>query len=293
MPCRPKGSLPSLQHLKPGGRARVTINGRDDWLGQWGSPEARLAYDRIIAEYLATRSVRDPEPRPAEPTVLTIEPGVPGAEVTAVPLATADIEDRISTDPTVAEVVLRYLEYCDTYYRTPTGKRTSTYGNSLQAARALRPFDDTPACKFGPSKLGMIRDAEAASGRSRVGCNSLVKHIRRVFQWAEAQELVPWGTHNSLKTVEPLRLGRTVAPELPKIKPVEDVVFEATLPFLPEIVADIVRFQRLTSTRPGEVCSLRPADIDRSEEVWEWKPPHHKTSWREKDRVIGIGPRAQ
>lgn len=293
MPRRPKGSLPSLQHHKPSGRARVTINGRDHWLGKWGSPEARLAYDRLIAEYLATRRVRDPETPPAEPTVVTIEPGVPGAAVTPAAGGAGDIEDRGSGALTVAEISLRYVQYCDTYYRTPTGERTSTYGNAMQAARALRPFDDTPAAKFGPRKLGMIRDSEAARGRPRVGCNALVKHIRRVFQWAEAQELVPPNTYNALKTVEPLRVGRTKAPELPEVKPVEDAVVEATLPYLPEIVADMVRFQRLTGTRPGEVCGLRPADIDRTEEVWKWKPPHHKTSWREKDRVISIGPRAQ
>ena len=278
MPRRSKGSVPSLVHHKPSGRARVRINGRDHWLGKWGSPESRLAYDRIIAEYLATRHVRDPETPPAEPTVVTIDPGTAGAAVTAPSRAPAEIEDRVSTDATVAEVVLRYLEYCDTYYRTPTGERTSTYGNAMQAARALRPFDDTPAAKFGPRKLSMIRDSEAARGRPRVGCNALVKHIRRVFQWAESQELVPRGTHNSLKTVEPLRLGRTVAPELPEIKPVEDAVVEAILPYLPDIVADMVRVQRLTGARPGEACSLRPADIDRTEAVWKWKPPHHKTS---------------
>lgn len=293
MPRRPKGSLPTLQHHKPTGRARVTINGRDHWLGKWGSPESRLAYDRMIAEYLATRRVRDIDEPPPEPTVVTIVPSVPGAAVSPIAGVAGDIEDRVSIDPTVAEIVLRYLEYCDTYYRTPTGERTSTYGNALQAARVLRPFDDTPAAKFGPRKLGMIRDSEAARGRPRVGCNALVKHVRRVFQWAEAQELVPRNTYNSLKTVEPLRLGRTVAPELPEVKPVEDAVVEATLPFLPEIVADMVRFQRFTGARPGEVCGLRPADIDRTDEVWKWKPPHHKTSWREKDRVISIGPRAQ
>jgi integrase len=295
MAGRPKGSVPSLIHHKPSGRARVRINGRDHWLGKWGSSEAGLAYDRLIAEYLAKRRIRDPgEVSEMSPVamVVTVSPGMPGATV-ASPDALGDSDSPVSSEPTVAEVVLQYLEYCDTYYRNSTGERTSTYGNALQAARALRPFDDTPAAKFGPRKLGMIRDSEAARGRPRVGCNALVKHIRRLFQWAEAQELVPRGTHNSLKTVEPLRLGRTVAPELAEIKPVEDAVVEATLPYLPDIVADMVRVQRLTGARPGEVCGLRPTDLDRSEAVWKWKPPHHKTSWREKNRVISIGPRAQ
>jgi integrase len=295
MAGRPKGSVPALVHHKPSGRARVRINGRDHWLGKWGSAEARLAYERLIAEYLATGRVRNQHsaPPPAA-VVVTVDPCAPGVAV-AVPVSAANVAsaEPVSTEPTVAEVVLRYMEYCDTYYRTPTGERTSTYGNALQAARALRPFDDTPAAKFGPRKLGMIRDSEAARGRPRVGCNTLVKNIRRVFQWAESQELVPRNTYNSLKTVEPLRLGRTIAPELPEVKPVDDAVVEETLPYLPDIVADMVQVQRLTGARPGEVCGLRPADIDRTEGVWKWKPPHHKTSWREKDRVISIGPRAQ
>jgi integrase len=232
------------------------------------------------------------EASPAASAVVTVGTGTPGVTVVAR-AASVDDGEPISSDPTVAEVVLLFLEHCNTYYRTATGERTSTYGNALQAARALRPFDDTPAAKFGPKKLGMIRDSEAARGRPRVGCNTLVKSVRRVFQWAESQELVPRGTHNSLKTVEPLRVGRTIAPELAEVKPVDDAVVEVTLPYLPDIVADMVRVQRLTSARPGEVCGLRPADIDRTEEVWTWKPPRHKTSWRNKHRVIHIGPRAQ
>jgi len=54
----------------------------------------------------------------------------------------------------------------------------------------------------------MIRDSEAARGRPRVGCNTLVKHVRRVFQWAKSQAFLPRGTFESPKTVEPLRLAR-------------------------------------------------------------------------------------
>lgn len=278
MPRRRKGSVPTLQHHKPSNRARVWINGRTHWLGKWGSPEASLAYDRLIAEYLANGRVDvQAEPQQAEPA----------------PVVNESVEQIIPEALTVAELAAAYLEHCRIYYRTPDGKITSTYGNALQAVRALRPFDDTVAANFGPRKLGMIRDSEAASGRPRVGCNALIKSVRRLFQWGESQELVPRGTYNSLKTVEPLRQGRTTAPELPPVKPVDDSVVEATLPYLSEIVADMVRLQRLTGARPGEVCGLRPVDVDRSGSIWQWRPPAHKTSWRDKDRVISIGPRAQ
>jgi len=38
---------------------------------------------------------------------------------------------------------------------------------------------------------------------------------------------------------------------------------------------------------------LRPADIDRSSELWEYRPPTHKTEHHGRDRVIIIGPKAQ
>jgi len=47
-------------HHKASNRARVRINGRDFWLGKWGSPAAKMAYDRLIAEYLATRRILPP-----------------------------------------------------------------------------------------------------------------------------------------------------------------------------------------------------------------------------------------
>ncbi len=283
MPRRPKGAVPSLVHHKPSGRARVRINGRDHWLGKWGSTEAQLAYKRLVAEFLASGRVLPPEG-----TAIQVKATQPGAAVTTM----APVEEAAPERLTVVELVTMYIEHCSTYYRDENGKQTSTYGNALQAVRALRPLDDTAAASFGPKKLGMIRDSAAAKGRPRVGCNSLVKSIRRVFQWAESRELVARGTHNSLKTVEPLRRGRTIAPELPPVKPVEDEIVEMTLPYLPEIVADMVRFQRFTGARPGEVCGLRPMDMDRSGDEWKWHPSHHKNSWRDADRVIMIGPRA-
>lgn len=55
----------------------------------------------------------------------------------------------------------------------------------------------------------------------------------------------------------------------------------------------MVRIQRLTSARPGEICSMVPADIDRTEDVWIYRPVEYKTEHFDKDRVIAIGPRAQ
>lgn len=45
-------TIPSYRHHKATGQARVTLDGRDHYLGTFGTPESRARYDRLIAEYL-------------------------------------------------------------------------------------------------------------------------------------------------------------------------------------------------------------------------------------------------
>jgi len=49
----------------------------------------------------------------------------------------------------------------------------------------------------------------------------------------------------------------------------------------------------LTGARPGEICSMRIGDVDRTGDVWSYKPRTHKTAHKGKTRTISIGPRAQ
>ena len=55
-------------------------------------------------------------------------------------------------------------------------------------------------------------------------------------------------------------------------RPVADADVEATLPFVNPHVRGMVRLQRLTGARSGEVCAMRPADVDRSGPVWVYHP---------------------
>ena len=55
----------------------------------------------------------------------------------------------------------------------------------------------------------------------------------------------------------------------------------------------MIELQRATGARPGEICSLRPSDIDRSGDVWTYVPADHKTAHLDHDRVIHIGPKGQ
>ncbi len=133
-------------------------------------------------------------------------------------------------------------------------------------------YGRTPAKDFGPLCLLAIQRQLAEKKLARRYVNDVVDKIRRCFKWGVSRELIPASVYHGLATVEGLHKGRTTAREPAPILPVEGALVDATLPYLPPIVADMVRFQRLTGCRPGEVCQLRPMDLDRSGEVWQYRP---------------------
>ncbi len=130
-------------------------------------------------------------------------------------------------------------------------------------------------------------------GLSRKTANQRIDRVKRMFKWGAASELIPAGIPQALSMVEGLKRGRSEARETAPVRPVEDTVVEATLPHLPEVVGDMVRLQRLTGMRPAELCMIRPLDLDRSADVWTYRPESHKTQHHGKERIVYIGPQAQ
>lgn len=90
--------------------------------------------------------------------------------------------------------------------------------------------------------------------------NCLAETIQRAFRWGVSQEMLPEAVYRALTTVMGLRKGRTEARETRPVRPVADEVVDVALPYLPAIVADMVRFQRLTGCRPAESERKRLAD---------------------------------
>jgi integrase len=174
-------------------------------------------------------------------------------------------------------------------------------GQPTGAAENFRPvlsimrkcYGHTPAVEFGPLALKAIRSSLIERGNCRGYVNDNVVRIRQMFKWAASEELIPTSVFQALATVTGLRKGRSAAKETEPVEPVDDQTVESTIAKLPAVVADMVRFQRLTGCRPGEVRILRPCDVKADGELWEYRPESHKTEHHGRDRVLFIGPRAQ
>jgi integrase len=161
----------------------------------------------------------------------------------------------------------------------------------------VRPLCDlygrTPAAEFGPLQLKSLRQKFVALGWSRSYVNHNVRRLVRMFRWAVSEGRVSPLVPQALAMVAGLRKGKSQARETDPVEPVDDAIVDATLPFMPDVPADMVRFQRLTGCRPAEVCIIRPCDVDRSGDVWLYRPQHHKTEHHGRGRTVLIGPKAQ
>src|SRR4051812_11343434 len=98
MGCTMKKRTPSYCHHKATAQAVVRIDGRDHYLGKFGSSESHAEYNRLIAEWYANANV------------------LPCA-------ATAD------STLSVAELILKYWEWAEGYYRDAEGVPSAELDN--------------------------------------------------------------------------------------------------------------------------------------------------------------------
>jgi integrase len=252
---------PSYRHHKPSGQAVVTVEGKDRYLGKYGSPESKKAYKRLMLEWVANDGHLPPEGRES---IL------------------------------VSELCVQYKRFAKRYY-AQGNPQNATFDKVARVVQFLgrSVYGATMVKDFGPLAVKALQHQLIGAGGSRSYVNDQISIIRRCFKWGVSEELVPPSVFQAIQAVPGLRRGRTVAREAKPVLPVDDAVVEATLPHLPPVVDDVVRLLRLLGCRPGELCSMRPADVDRTAEVWVFTPRHHKSEHHGRDRAIFIGPRAQ
>lgn len=256
----PTNHLPKYRKHRASGQAVVTLSGRDHYLGPHGTKASRELYDRLIAEWLQHHR----------------QPAVECAE-----------------SITVVELCARYLRFAQGYYQKD-GRCTKVTPGVKACIKYLRDwYGREPVTAFGPLALKAVRQRMVEDGLSRRYINDHVARIKRMFKWAVAEELTPPATYQALLAVPGLARGRSLARETAPIMPVDDATVNATISRLPEVVGDMVQLQRLTGMRPAEVCIVRPCDIDRSNDVWIYRPYSHKTQHHGRERIVFLGAEAQ
>lgn len=252
---------------RPTGQAYVRLNGRMFYLGPYDSDESRAKYAALKAEWLVNRKAAK---------------------------FTSD-----GAGPTMAGIGLAFLDYAESYY--PPGTELENLKTALKPVSEL--YAKLPAESFGPLQYRAVREwwlgrkdsrfRDSDRKLSRYYVNSQMRRLTRIIKWAVGQGIIPPAVHQAILCVEPLKRGRTTAPEAEPVKPVDASTVDATCQHLPLVVADMVKLQLLLGCRPGEVCALKPKDVDRTKEIWEIRLADHKTAWRGKERLIFCGPKAQ
>lgn len=252
---------PSYRLHKATGQAFIELAGRRFYLGKYGSKASREEYERRLAEYLANGRNLPPS--------------------------------RTKSGISCQELAVHFLEWAEGYY-VKNGKLTTTFGHCKNALSLLtKHYGNESVDDFRPLSLVFLQEKWITQGLARQTVNRYVGIVKQAFKhgtkfgWVEAM------TYLALQGVDNLKAGRTKAPEYRKVGVVDADTVKKTLPFLPPVVADMVRVQRLTCGRPQDVRNMRACDIDRSCGVWRYIPFTHKTEHRGKNRVIAIGPRAQ
>jgi len=287
-------ALPAMRLHSRSGNARVRIGGTECWLGPWGSAEARLRYDELVAAWIASgrKSVEAAAP-PAAPAPTIPEP----------------VELPTSADVTVGELARAWIASIE---RERGGKhrRASNWNGAIAAARALRPVAAMPAKDFGPRALQDVRrrlvdtpilrkrrlpdgtETTEAIPRSRRYVNDTVGRIRQLFNWAVGLELIPPERAYALSRIRALPIGQ--GRETDRRTEVTAEVVNATLPHLTDEVRALVLFIRWTACRPSEAARLRMCDVhDTDRPIWRYRPPMHKTAHRGQFRDVPIGPQAR
>jgi integrase len=278
---RPKTKEPKYCQHKRSGHAFVTIDGKEHWLGPYGSQDSRDKYARKIGEWIGRN--RQPEPAPETDVVR------------------------------VTDVCAAFWAHAQTVYPDPDyreGKRPKgELGNYWDVLRPLRRlYGETPAAGFGPVALKAVRAAmlqarevtdpttgkgKAVPGWCRNVANRHVSRIKSIFRWAAEEELVAGEVAAAVWAVKGLRSGRSDARESEPVRSVPEEYVLAVLPLVSRQVKTMIQLQLLTGMRPGEVCAMRTREIDTAGKVWVYRPSKHKTAHHGHVREIRLGPKAQ
>ncbi|WP_437203495.1 tyrosine-type recombinase/integrase [Planctomicrobium sp. SH664] len=252
----PRRTLPKYSLHRATGQARVRIDGKDHYLGVYGSAESNQRYTELLARWQRSSG------KPVQ-------------------------------DVTIGILTKLYLERCKTYY-VKNGEQTGEVGSIRIALKRLnRKYRNLLARDFDSLKLKAVRELLIDERFVRTSINQHMSRIRGMFKWAASEKMVDQSVWLELRTVDGLKAGRSRALEPEPVGTVPDALVDAIKPHVTTTVWAMVSLQRLTGMRPGEVLRMRACDINMGGSVWEYIPGDHKTRHHGKRRIVLIGSQAQ
>ncbi len=240
------------------GQAVVTFCSKNFYLGEYDSPDSKAKYYALLAEYNANGKVSAPE----------------------------GDEHQADAPITVRCVTAEFREHINTRY-TNNPNEKARFGNLCTLLEDE--YGDVPVDQFGPRKLSEIRDLFVSSGNCRKYVNQQTRNIVRIFKYGVSRELSRPELLVSLESLEPLRYGQTAAKESKVVKAVDIETVRLTARLLSPTLKAMIRVQVSTGMRPGEMCMIRPCDIEqRADGIWVYRPESHKTKHRGKIKEVPI-----
>lgn len=245
----------------PHAYAFCRINGKDHMLGIYGSEASRAKYDNLVSQYLTSGRSR----------VFGIDEGM-----------------------TLADLVAQYGNWAKGWYVHRDGTPTGTHTNMRPIMkRLLGWYGDTLAQDFSPLLFRDVIGRLIDEGLNVRTVNDAIARIKHMYRWAVSRQLVPIETQQALLCVAGECEYRTKAKPRKDIRGVADEALQRTMTELPKVVRDMVRLQRCTGMRPGEVTKIRMEEINQLESIWIYCPKEHKTAHHSKQRIIPLNDLAQ
>jgi integrase len=257
---------------KASGQARIRLNGRDHYLGPFGSHASLARYAQLVND-----SVSD---APIAPATAPTKSNAPAA--------------TIARGYLFVECVVKYLKNASITWPTAEGGKNPELAHAERLLKlAADKFGDLAIDDLRGPHVKEIIELMISQGWSRGYVNHQLQRFRRFVRWCLSDDLCTAEVLTRVESVDCVKMGCPGVRETEPVKPVAESVFQKTLMYLPPVVADLLRIVALTGARPGEIRRLRIGDIDRSEGVWHARLRSHKTASRGKVRVLHFGPNAQ
>jgi integrase len=274
-------SAPQMRVHKKTGHARVRIDGREIWLGRYGTQECDARYNLLIARWgdRRTKAAGD-----AETSNTMLQVSTPTAAPTTIAAALGQYLAEINGGGTAAQL-----------------RKNARWWLARSLAGTLSSYAGVRLDDFGPkmfvrwveevasSAMPHKRNGEAVT-RTTTQTRKIVAEMLRMIEWCVASEIIGADRLIALRSVKRLPLAKSRPPTVRKAVP--DAIIQATLAHLPPAYAAIVTLVRYAGARPGEIIDMRPCDIDRETYpgVWVLRPAKHKTQRYGRERALALGP---